>query len=155
MTPAVHLEGLVKPQPGVTVEYGKVTATTDMRVTLPLLWVFYVLNILYADVFNLMGETATTTAENAEIVETLLSPEMLLGAAIFLEMAMAMVILSRFLGHRLNRWANMVVATLHVLGVSASLFVGTPAMSYVFFVIVEIATLVYIVWCAWNWNDAM
>lgn len=126
--------------------------TNDRKVIFSTLWVFYVLNILYADVLNIMGETATTTAEDVELINTLTSPEMLLGAAIFLEMAMVMIVLSRLLKHGINRWANIIIATLHTLGLLASLFAGTPTIYYIFFVIVEVTTLLFIVWYAWSWK---
>lgn len=130
--------------------------TSDRRAILSTLWVFYVVNIIYADVFNLMGEVfATTTAEASELIDTLTSPVMLLGAAIFLEVAMVMIVLSRLLKHGINRWANISVAILHTLGLLASLFVGTPTMFYVFFVIVEVATLLFIVWYAWSWKSSI
>lgn len=134
---------------------GSEKVTNDRKVILSTLWVFYILNILYADVLNLMGETATTTAEGVEVINTLLSPGMLLGAAIFLEMAMVMIILSRMLKYSMNRWANMIVATLHALGVLASLFVGSPTTFYIFFVIVEVTTLLFIIWYAWSWKNYM
>lgn len=115
---------------------------------------FYVLNILYADVLNLIGGAAPTTAEGVELVNTLLSPEMLLGAAIFLEMAMIMIVLSRLLKYSINRWANIIIATLHTLGVLASVFVAAP-IYYVFFVIVEVTTSLFIVWYAWSWKNSI
>ncbi len=64
----------------------------DRGVILSTIWIFYLFNILYADVLNLMGEVSLP--EGAELVETLLSHEMLLIAAVFLETAMVMIILS-------------------------------------------------------------
>lgn len=123
---------------------------TDRKTILSTIWIFYLFNILYADVLNLMGEVPPT--DGAELIETLLSPEMLLGAAVFLETAMIMIILSRVLNYGVNRWFNIVVATLHTIGVTASLFVGTPTIFYVFFAGVEIATSLFIVWYAWTWT---
>jgi hypothetical protein len=123
----------------------------DRRVILSTLWIFYLFNILYADVLSLMG--AAPSADAAELIEKLTTPEMLLVAAIFLEMAMVMIVLSLVLKHVANRWMNIVVALLHALGVVASLFVGTPTRFYVFFVVVEVATLLFIAWYAWTWAD--
>ncbi|WP_237055150.1 DUF6326 family protein [Microbulbifer sediminum] len=127
-------------------------SSVDRRVILSTLWVFYILNIIYADVLNLMGGEASTGGEDAELINSLTSPEMLLGAAIFLELAMVMVILSRVLKHGINRWANVVIATLHALGLLASVLVGDPAIFYIFFVLVEVTTLLFIVWYAWSWK---
>lgn len=126
----------------------------DRRVILSTLWVFYVVNILYADILSLMGGVfggGAPSADAAELIETLLSPGMLLGIAIFLETAMVMIVLSRLLKHGVNRWTNIVIAILHTLGLLASMFVGTPTMYYIFFVTVEVITLLFIVWYAWTW----
>jgi len=123
---------------------------TDRKIILSTIWIFYLFNILYADVLNLMGEVPPT--DGAELIETLLSPEMLLGAAVFLETAMVMIILSRVLKYGVNRWSNIVVATLHTMGVTASLFVGAPTIFYIFFAGVEITTSLFIVWYAWTWT---
>ena len=78
---------------------------------------------------------------------------MLFVAAIYLEMAMVMSVLSRLLKHRVNRWANIITGVLNTLGATASLFVITPPGFYVFFVIVEVIALIFIVWYAWTWDD--
>jgi len=131
---------------------------TDRKVILSTLWVFYMLNIIYADVLSLMHATfsgyESSTAENAELVSTIVSPEMLLVVAIFLEFGMVMVVLSRLLKYSVNRWTNIVIAIFHTLGLLASLFVGTPAMYYIFFVTVEVITLLFIVWYAWTWAES-
>lgn len=131
----------------------------DRKIILSTLWVFYILNILYADVLSLMEATfsgyESSTAENAELVSTIVSPEMLLLIGIFLELGMVMIVLSRLLKHGVNRWANIVIAILHALVLLASLFVGTPKIYYIFFVIVEVSTLLFIVWYAWSWKDSI
>ena len=129
------------------------SGSIDRRVILSTLWVFYVLNIIYADVLNLIGGEANADSKDAELINSLMSPEMLLLSAIFLELAMVMVILSRVLRHGVNRWANVVIATLHTLGLLASVFVGAPSVFYIFFVLVEVATLLFIVWYAWSWKQ--
>lgn len=124
----------------------------DRKVMLSTLWIFYIFNILYADALNMMGSMATVaSAVPDEVVNMLLAPEMLLGAAIFLETAMVMIVLSRLLTYGVNRWVNIIVAILHTAGVSASLFVGTATIYYIFFAIVEIITSIFIVYYAWTW----
>ncbi|PAJ72407.1 hypothetical protein CJF42_21470, partial [Pseudoalteromonas sp. NBT06-2] len=85
----------------------------DRKVILSTIWIFYLFNILYADVLNMMGTVTTNSANGVELIEALLSPEMLLGAAIFLETAMVMIILSRLLKYRINRWANIIIGVLY------------------------------------------
>lgn len=125
---------------------------TDRRIVISAAWIFVVLNYIYADIFILMGGHGPATAEEAELVNTLSSPEMFVVAAIFLQMAMVMIILSRVLRYGINRWANIIIATVHTIGVLASLFVVTNAIYYIYFVMVEVITLLFIVWYAWSWK---
>jgi len=130
--------------------------TNDRRTILPLLWIFYVLNILYADVLTNMGNMATvgTIAIENEIVETLLTPEMLLIASFILEAAMVMIILSRVLPYKVNRIMNITVAVLETITVVASLFVGHSTIYYKFFASVETITSLFIIWYAWRWTQS-
>jgi heme A synthase len=129
----------------------------ERKVLLSTLWVFFILNIIYADIISLMEVTFTgfdvTTADNFELIKTILSPAMLLLVAIILELGMVMVVLSRVLKRALNRWANIVVAIIQAVVLLASLFVagGTPKIYYLFFVTVEIIALLLIIWYAWTW----
>jgi len=129
----------------------------DRRVILSTLWVFFVLNIMYADVISLMKTVNTgfdvTTAENFELVQSILTPVMLLLVGIFLELGMVMIVLSRVLKRAVNRWANIIIAIIQALGLTASLFVGSPDMYYIFFATVEYTTLLFIVWYAWTWVE--
>ncbi len=138
-------------------QFGKLGA--DRKMILSTIWIFYLVNILYADVLTIMGSEPSIPTNGGELIEPLLSPAMFLGAAIFLETAMIMIVLSRLLTQNINRWANIVVALMQGSGVTASLFVGTATMDYIFFVAVEVTTCLFIVWYAWTWkklwlNDA-
>jgi hypothetical protein len=82
-----------------------------------------------------------------------LSPGFLLGAAILIEIPISMVLLSRVLPYRANRWANIAAGALMTFVQSATLFVGVPAPYYLFFSVIEIATTVLIVWFAWKWSE--
>jgi hypothetical protein len=79
-----------------------------------------------------------------------------LGSAILIETAIAMVLLSRILEYRANRWANIVIGVIHTAAVILSVFIGgtTPALYYLFFAAIEIACTSLIVWYAWRWNPA-
>ena len=113
----------------------------DMKTKLQTLWIFATLNYLYADVVTLFDKTVVSN----------LSQVSLLGAAILVETAIAMVLLSSVLNYRANRWANIIVGVINTLAVLISLLVVTPALYYVFFATIEIATTIAIVWYAWTW----
>jgi len=124
----------------------------DRRVVISIVWIFYTLNTLYLNVLKILGGVTPTKSEEAELINSLATPEMLLFAAAYLEMAMVMIVLSRFLKYGINRWVNIIVATLHALGAVASLFVAAPAI-HIFFVVVEVSALLFIVWYAWTWAE--
>lgn len=69
-------------------------------------------------------------------------------AAVLLEIPIAMVILSRVLSPRLNRWASIVAAVLAVPLILA----GSPSdLDDMFFTGVEVVALALIIWYAWKW----
>jgi len=75
----------------------------------------------------------------------------LLGGGILVEISIAMILLSRTLKYRANRWTN-IIAGIFLTGVQlVSLFVGTPTLVYIFYSIILIATSAVIVWLAWRW----
>jgi hypothetical protein len=125
---------------------------TDRRMVISTAWIFIVLNYLYGDVLVLMGEVKVTNPEEVAMANALLSPDMLLYIAIFLEMAILMTVLSRVLKYGLNRWTNIIIATLHIIGNLFTLYF-TLENSAILFLTAEVSALVFIVWYAWTWPE--
>ncbi len=124
-------------------------STRDMKLTLSTLWIFAVLNYIYADVFTAMDPSTSGGSIH-------MSHGMMLGAAILMETAIVMVPLSRFLKYQINRWANVVTGIIHTAAVILSLFVGgmsTPSYYFVF-ASVEVVSTSLIIWYAWRWSCA-
>ncbi len=116
----------------------------DIRVRLSTLWVFMLLNYLYCDVMGLYDPTLSGG----------LSRDALLAASALMEIPIAMVVLSRVLKDRPNRWANVIAGAFMTVVQVGSLFVGSaPTAYYVFFSAIEIASLLFIVWMAWRWAE--
>jgi hypothetical protein len=107
------------------------------------LWTFASLNYIYADVVTLFDKSIVTN----------ISQGTLLAFAVLVETAFAMVLLSRILKYRANRWANIIVGAVNTVVVVASLLVTTPALYYLFFATIEIATTLLIIWYAWTWPN--
>jgi hypothetical protein len=125
----------------------------DMKSKLSTLWIFVTLNYLYCDIIGLMDPELLPQFLRGNVDGLELTPGFLLGAAILIEIPIAMVLLSRVLPFRANRWANIAAGALMTAVQSATLFVGIPAPYYLFFSVIEIATTVLIVWFAWNWRE--
>jgi len=125
----------------ITIEY------KDRKVILSTLWIFAMLNYLYADVFTLffnptaLKETSTMPQGSALIF------------AIMMETAIAMVLLSRFLKYGANRWANIIAGIFHTALVAWSLTGAAQPPFYVFFASTEIVCTLFITWYAWKWRN--
>jgi hypothetical protein len=127
----------------------------DMKVALPALWIFMVLNYLYCDLLSLLDPSVLkdAIAGHAAGGTIQVTPEFLLASAVLMELPMAMILLSRVLAYRPNRWANVAAAVFMTLVQLASLGVGTPAPYYLFFSLIEIGTLGLIALLALRWAN--
>jgi len=131
------------------------TTKTNTRVLLILLWVFYTVNFMYCDSLSslepgviemhISGYTADGTVK--------ITDGFLLGTAMMFEIPFLMIVLSRVLKHRVNRWVNIIAAALFIAAQIGSLFLGAPSPMHIFYSIVEIASLLLIVWNAWKWTN--
>jgi hypothetical protein len=116
----------------------------DIRVRLSTLWVFMLFNFLYADVMGLFDPGMSSP----------MTQESLLAASFLMEIPIAMVLLSRLLDYRPNRWVNVVAGAFMALVQVSSMFVGTLTLYYAFYSAIEIPCLLFIVWTAWRWVAA-
>jgi hypothetical protein len=64
-----------------------------------------------------------------------------------------MVLLSRVLSYRANRWANITAATFMTAVQTLTLVIGVPAFYYLYLSIIEITCTVLIVGYAWKWRE--
>jgi hypothetical protein len=125
----------------------------DMREKFSLLWIFAIFNYIYADYLSFLEPGILEQLMTGSIDGLQFTQGMLLGAAVLMETAIAMVILSRVLEYRANRLANIIVGIIHTLSVFLSMFVGTPALFYIFFGTIEMATTLLIVILALKWPN--
>ena len=122
-----------------------------MRNKLSILWIFLVLNFAYCDILALHDLVYLKDVLSGSAGGINFTQGFLLGASVFMEISIGMILVSFFASHKINRLANVIFGILLALAQIASLFVGTsPTMSYSFFSAIEIATLLYIAWSAWN-----
>ena len=119
----------------------------DRRMILSTLWIFATLNYIYCDVFSLFFDKQGLTQSGT------MSAGSVLFFAVVMETGMAMVVLSRVLPRRSNRWSNGGTGLLLTAVEAWSLVGGTPTPFYIFFAAVEIAATLFIIWYAWTWRD--
>ena len=124
-----------------------------MKSRLSTLWIFATLNYLYCDVVTLMDPNLLKGFLAGNVGGIEVSQVFLLAAGALVEIPIAMVLLSRVLDERSNRWANLVAGAVMTAVQLASLFAKTPAPYYVFFSAFEIGATAAIVWLAWSWRS--
>ena len=128
----------------------------DTKERLSLLWIFALLNYLYADVFALFAIVDSPNLADAPH----LPPWALLGSAVLMEIPIAMILASRLLPFRANRLANIIAGGIVTLVNGFLTFVpplagwGRPPAfpEYVFFATIETVATSVIIWQAWTWS---
>jgi hypothetical protein len=124
----------------------------DRKVILSASWIFVTLNYLYCDVMTLMDAKFLKQFMEGKVGSIDTTQGFFLGAAILMEIPIAMVLLSRVLKHGANRWANIIAGAIMTAVQFASLVSGSSTIYYMFFSIIEIACTSLIVWYAWKWT---
>jgi hypothetical protein len=120
---------------------------------LSLLWIFLTVNFIFCDVFTLMYSEELRKILSGKIGEMEITQEFLLTFALIMEIPMLMIILSRVLKRKINRILNVVFGLLLIIVQAGSLTADDNSLHYIFFSIVEISTLIAIVWLAIGWKD--
>jgi hypothetical protein len=124
----------------------------DTNVKLSTLWITASLSYLYCDVMSLMDPELLKQYLQGNVNGLAFTPGFLLGAAILISIPITMVLLSRVLNYRANRWTNITAATFMTVVQTATLLVGVPAPYYLYLSIIEITCTVLIVGYAWKWR---
>jgi hypothetical protein len=123
----------------------KTTEMEGRKVLLSTLWLFAMLTYTYGDVVTLMDPVKRGTME--------LTEGFLLVGSIIMMIPISMVLLSRILNYRANRWASIIAGTFMTAFLTLTLFVAVPTIYYVFFSVIEIASTAFIVGYAWKWRN--
>jgi hypothetical protein len=126
------------------------TKKIDTKVLLSTLWIMVMINMLKADILSLFipgsaEEVARTAASTGASI-----PQLMLVGAIIGQFAIAMIVLSRVLKYRINRWVNI------VLGIVIIAYIWGGMASYphyIFIASVETLCLLLIIWFAWTWRN--
>src|SRR6202008_4544507 len=126
----------------------------DTKERLSLLWIFALLNYLYADVIALFAIAGTRNSFDP------LSPWALMASAVLMEIPIAMILASRLLHFRANRLANIVAGAIVTLVNGFLTFVpplagwGRPPAfpESLFFATIETVATSVIIWLAGTWS---
>ena len=136
----------------------RTSETKDRKARLSLLWIFVMFNFTYGDILTLYFNTvlqkqAWQLFQAGTVGSVHITQGFVLLGALLLETAIAMVLLSRVLPYRVNRWANIIVAVIQIVA-NVQALTG-PVYRNLFFILftaIEIACLLFILWYAWTWR---
>jgi hypothetical protein len=115
-----------------------------IRLQLTIMWIFVLLNMVYADILSLLDNTSPIRTKMAGAP---LPPGGLLAGAIVMETALIMLFLSHVLKRNAARLVTIIMAALNVLFVVT----GGHGSYYLVFASIEVAALFLIIWTAWKW----
>ncbi|MEM6869264.1 MAG: DUF6326 family protein, partial [Cyanobacteria bacterium P01_C01_bin.121] len=91
---------------------------TETKAKLSALWIVFLLNIIFRDIHEFVEpgfiqEVMTGTLNGNPIQE-----HMLLLGGVMIEVPIAMILFSRLLPYRANRWANIITAAVYIFLIS-------------------------------------
>ena len=121
----------------------------SMPVRLSILWVFIMFNMVFADILSFMYPGFLKEVMTGHVGGVQITPGFLLGAAVLTEIPIAMIVLSRVLKQRANRWANIAAAVITIAYVAGG---STTYPHGIFFTAVQVACALLIIWRAWKWR---
>lgn len=123
---------------------------TETKAKLSALWIVFLLNIVFRDIHEFVEpgfieEVMTGTLNGLPIQE-----HMLLVGGVMIQGPISMILFSRLLPYRANRWANIILPAVYLPILIVS---GTTDLDDTFHLMVELAALLFIMWSAWRWHS--
>lgn len=124
----------------------------DTKKLLSTLWVFLTVNYIYCDVFSLHHAPTLQQLLTGEAGGMVITEQFLLYFAFIMQIPMIMILLSRILVFRLNKYLNIAAAIITGSIQSWTVYMGGE-LHYIFFSIVEITTAALILYIAATWRQ--
>ena len=125
------------------------TKKLDTKVLLSTLWIVVMINMLKADILSLYIPGALE--EFVKFAGETPIPLLMLGGAITMEISIVMIVLSRVLKYKVNRWTNIITSIITIVFVVGG---GVSYPHYIFVATVEVICLLLIIWNAWKWSSS-
>lgn len=128
------------------------SADKGARARLSWMWVFIMLNMIFADILSFMKADVLKQFIEGRAEQIVITPEFLLLAAIITEIPIAMVVLSQLLPRPVCRWANMIAGAVTIAYIWGGGLLSAP--HYIFLAAVQTIAGVYVIRYAWGWREA-
>jgi len=118
----------------------------DIKIKISTLWIVIMMNLIFADILSIMVELVNKNT--LDIIGGEVTTAMAI-AAIFTNIPILMIYLSRALPYKANRISNILAAFITILYVIGG---GSLTPHYVIIASIEVALLLVILWSAWKWS---
>jgi len=123
----------------------------NIKIKLSALWVTVMFLFAYVDILSHMQPGIIEDFITGNVAGFQITQVWLLGVTVMMAIPALMIFLSLALKPKVNRLANIIVATLKIIIVVGSNFIGVAWGYYIFGSVVEVMLLSLIVWYAWKW----
>ncbi len=124
--------------------------STRPQTLLSTLWIFVILNMFARDIHELGRPGMLEQVMSGVVDGVTITPGLMLLGGIMFEVFLVMVVLSQVLKQRTNRCVNMIMGLIAIAIVVMTNL--SPDLDNIFFMIIEIITLVSIIGIAWRWK---
>ncbi len=112
------------------------------------LWVFVLLNMIFRDLHQLGKKGFIEEIMSGVVNGVKITDELMLFGGFLAEIPISMVLLSRILNDKANKWANIIASVITMLVLVSAL--PSADMDDVFFMIIEVVAFLSIIRIAWN-----
>lgn len=121
-----------------------------VRYKIAALWTAMLFLFAYGDIFGFFRPGQIEEVISGEISGIEITEVFLLAVSIYVAVASVMVFLSLVLKPAVNRWVNIVLPTLYIISIVASV-IGEASAYFWFLSVTEILLLLSIAFFAWTW----
>jgi hypothetical protein len=125
----------------------------NRRNLLPLLWIYLTANYIYCDVFTLHLAPYLEAFLSGDVGGMKITEEFLLMFAVIMQIPTIMIVLSRFLTFKLNKYFNIAAGIITTSVQAFTVMMGGATLHYMFFSFFEICTGLLIIYFAVTWKQ--
>ena len=122
----------------------------NVKLKLASLWVSFMFLYIYVDYFHLYMPGSIEDILAGKVFVFDITYVFLMIAMTFVTVPAVMIFLSVALSAKVNRWTNIIVATVYIPYMLFNL-AGEAWMHMVFAAVVEVVLLLLVIWYAWKW----
>jgi hypothetical protein len=124
----------------------------NVKIKISGLWISLMFCYVYGDIFGFFVPGRIKEIQAGIMGLGAITQGVLLGTSIALAIPSLMVFLSLILTPKVNRWVNIILGAVFILG--PALTMQGSWVFYKFYSVVEMALSILIIWFAWTWPKA-